>query len=428
MLKGTTTFELQNVKTGEVERYIDHNMFTNALNELFNKAPFDFYNNNFGAVGVSGSFQRMAPVFQNALGGILLFPQTITENANTLFAPASNVPVGIASTLDNPNTDIRRGSFNAIESGEVTNGYKYVYDFSTSQANGMISCVCLTSKWSGATYLDDMNNLICGATRGHDTAHYGIGKNHSNTDVYAERLLGANNKGLFFISSDAKTISALKVNPYSLNLMNEYVSAEQLGVLDDAGYIFITSEYIGVMRTGGNASGNASITIDKYSLDDFEKTTVAYTIPAPLQDTQNGFNIAYDEENDYLYCISNDGASYYKTKLSNTADTTKIDITSNNSQLFNVRPYFVGYNFIIEENNNVVESVVAPYAITQRIGLYAFGYPESWTTNFSAFQTWKKFTSCNPMSTYLATINNLDRAVNKTSDKTMKVTYTVTYT
>ena len=55
--------------------------------------------------------------------------------------------------LQNNTTGKMRGGFNQTESElNLANRYmKYVYDFATSQANGTISCVCLTHLNGGFT-------------------------------------------------------------------------------------------------------------------------------------------------------------------------------------------------------------------------------------------------------------------------------------
>ena len=57
--------------------------------------------------------------------------------------------VGQASNFAYTGKNICAGSYNENESGEIENGYKHVWDFGTSQANGQISCACLTSHSGG---------------------------------------------------------------------------------------------------------------------------------------------------------------------------------------------------------------------------------------------------------------------------------------
>lgn len=428
MFKGTATFELQNVKTGEVERIVDHNMFTNALNEVYNKAPFCLADELLGINESAGdnSFNRFNRLFETALGGILLFPQTLEEEASNIFAPASNKPVGIASMEANPAVDPRRGTYNAIESGVITNGYRYVYDFATSQGNGVIAAVSLTSRWGGASYLDNLSDLMCGSARQGSSSLFPYGrskliKEESNQQI---KLICADETGMYWLQSNNKTVQKANFKPYAMSLVEDYTASHILGEFDNTGYVFADTNNICVMRTSGNTSGNATITVDRYSKIDFSKSTTTYTIPAPLAATKNGHIIAYDRVNDYLYCLGRVETKYFKTKLSNTADTSEIIVPSSGSQLFNCYPFFIGGNFLIETDNTVHTSpVTVKYPFVSRVGCYVLGGAES----IASTSTQARSTSFNVLSPYLATINNLSKSVVKSPDKTMKVTYDVTY-
>lgn len=144
-IKGKTTFELTDVNTGEVEKYTDTNMVTNALQNFLHgygvwcNTPlmdYDF---------------RYKSFWYNLLGGLFLFDNRIEENANNIFMPAGvgmvgNACVDVAYTGD----VLEIGNYNTEESGVQDDGsVKFVYDFSTSQANGNISCACLTSRIGG---------------------------------------------------------------------------------------------------------------------------------------------------------------------------------------------------------------------------------------------------------------------------------------
>lgn len=79
------------------------------------------------------------------MGGILLYQNALEERADTIYAPLDNPLIGYASDDANNTEDIRRGSRNLTESKEVDGGYRFVWDFATSQANGTISAICLSN-------------------------------------------------------------------------------------------------------------------------------------------------------------------------------------------------------------------------------------------------------------------------------------------
>ena len=144
MLKGKSIIELTDVHTGEKEIYEDENLVTEAI--------FDVLNTNIqGAMYNSPSFDSQSgeawllPVYQRLTGGILLYQDEIEEDPSVIYAPLNNPLIGYASNDANNTEDIQRGSRNLTESKAVDGGFKYVWDFATSQANGTISCICLTN-------------------------------------------------------------------------------------------------------------------------------------------------------------------------------------------------------------------------------------------------------------------------------------------
>lgn len=78
------------------------------------------------------------------IGGILLFPSSITEQADNLYLPSTNLPVAYASNDVNATANTKRGSVNLTESMKLTDGYKFVWEFAPSQ--GICLCVgrCLS--------------------------------------------------------------------------------------------------------------------------------------------------------------------------------------------------------------------------------------------------------------------------------------------
>lgn len=93
---------------------------------------------------------EMLPICPNMIGGILLFPKTITENADNIYLSSDNLPVAYASNDVNATVNTRRGSMNLTESRALDNGYRFVWEFTPSQGNGTIAAVGLTSKHGGA--------------------------------------------------------------------------------------------------------------------------------------------------------------------------------------------------------------------------------------------------------------------------------------
>lgn len=145
MLEGRTIIELTDVNTGEKEVHEDKNMITNAMNEIFGTLP-SYINYS------DGYFTNGTNWITELFGGILLFDKALPEDANQLIAPAGTQLIGCGAYNNQNNTKGKcRGNYNQTES-ELNQSQKYmkfVYDFSTSQANGTIASLALTSKKGG---------------------------------------------------------------------------------------------------------------------------------------------------------------------------------------------------------------------------------------------------------------------------------------
>lgn len=147
MLKGKTIIELTDTKTGEVERFEDNNLVTNAINEVIlkRKKYLSFSTGSTNAFSeIKSNFISMFPLYKRFFGGIMLFENTVDENR--MFLNGDDKIVG-AGTFGNAysGTDSLIGSYNQNESeiNEEEKYAKFVYDFATNQGNGTISAVSL---------------------------------------------------------------------------------------------------------------------------------------------------------------------------------------------------------------------------------------------------------------------------------------------
>ena len=140
-LKGTATIELTNAD-GSKEVIKHDNMITNAVNDL--------------CMSQRGEMATMLKIVDNGdsyaqalFGGLLLFDETLNSNPADYFLPTVKC-TGYASQDAYAGLDTCRGSFNASEGGLQADGsYKFVWDFSTSQANGTIKSLALCPNMMG---------------------------------------------------------------------------------------------------------------------------------------------------------------------------------------------------------------------------------------------------------------------------------------
>ena len=171
-IKGHTSIILTDVKTGKVERHEDDNLITNAIANYFQNCGFMNYPN----------VDRTNLVVQ-LLGGVMAFDDEISESASTVHVPAGlkMIANGSIGTVNNGEV-LEMGSYSSTESGWQDDGsFIQTYDYTTSQANGTIACVCLTGRDYG--YVGEGNSIshVRHSSRASMTNLYGSVTSHSGT-------------------------------------------------------------------------------------------------------------------------------------------------------------------------------------------------------------------------------------------------------
>ena len=97
-LKGKMVMELTDVNTGGVETVVEENMVTNAVNDILGSNPLGvFYKTGDRYDDQMVWNSEMLPICPNMIGGILLFPQAVTEEADNIYPSSANMPVAYAA-------------------------------------------------------------------------------------------------------------------------------------------------------------------------------------------------------------------------------------------------------------------------------------------------------------------------------------------
>jgi hypothetical protein len=128
-LKGLAKIELINAETGEVKTQYEHNIVTKAIPELYSKNPF-------GMCRVTRSPSQL-------MSGLLLFNEELDENINNIDIPRT--PDAWAGSGVCQTTSTKRGNAVLQESKVTPTGCKFVWEFGTSQGNGMYRSLALTN-------------------------------------------------------------------------------------------------------------------------------------------------------------------------------------------------------------------------------------------------------------------------------------------
>lgn len=442
MVKGHAKIELKNVNTGKI-RVVEHdNLITNAVAKQIGTAtPFV----NYDAIN-----SEYLPLYDKGMGGIVLFSNTLEESISNVAMPDESLITGYASNDVNAGTDTKRGSRNLTESQELANGYKYVWDFGTAQANGEIAALSLTHAKTGVN--PKSSNIVASRAWCSQT----ILQYTDDTDakkVDAQYLINAvdfnwDTSVLTCIITTGTT--SISVRKYKLS-----IGLTPIGVKDTIANISLLSEetitpssdieaqtiwmngkdgyYYGIYIS--NKSGKI-IRINKNNLTLDEAYNMTITLPSKSVYIQRPLNNV--SGNSIAEIV--DGYLYIKTgikiNLSNPTDITEVDVSnSGNGQsltyhndIFHCGTRFMNKDFSFTTRNpdnynnffpfNRYGGIEAVFIRDDGVALqiyYDYSNPNRYIRMIIA-----------TLYDYLATVNNLDAPVTKTSQEVMKITYTIT--
>lgn len=472
-IKGKTTFELTDVNTGEVEIIEDNNMITNALQEfmltygIFNKTIF---------VGDN----RTSALYKNLLGGLFLFDTALDENVDNTFMPAGVKMVGNGSRgVSNSGKVTELGSYNSTESGEQSDGsIKFVYDFSTAQANGTIACACLTSLTGGYMGMGSQNSYIENKRiddhqSDGQNAYFALaraGNNYYNIlyPVYNENAIYCTNPyNIDYETATAsqhwsvtKKIEIIRLRACFTSVsirdsykLNKVIDRFEVDIPQDILNYMGTSTYT-VIPMGDSFNGNIFLIFNKSSSTmatgsyrwimkiDKDRNATAYKF---TNNTNEPLSFRPDQLHRKYYTINGDYlwlAGYESKKLYgiNYSDSTQIIDTGINLKTTTPVMCSIAENLIgiglLDSSSSTGYSAYSIYDVVNRTYKYVNGYEQHHDYIYIPFSD-KKGVYLKVYETdgeikitkdvrYLATINNLSEPVVKTSSKTMKVTYTIT--
>ena len=452
MLKGNTKIELTNIHTGKKEVIEKHNLITNHL-----KNTLEWLHAWGFTTDISSKLQtRQFPVYDKCMGGIILFGNTLNENADNVMLPMveEDDVVGYASNNVNTTENKKRGSRNITESEKVSNGYKMVWDFGTSQANGVISAVALTDAYACARsgiFSDICNN--CGNKEKYFPSNV-TPRKIVDYDVYTDVVT--------YLDLSSTTTLALRTATFNSNIasmegFNVYkeVNSKQVNLsvelplgglwLDgkDGYYYYCTTWY-----KNNNMSDKNSY-YDTIKMARVKKDTLEVDASIGLKTIK--LSSTKWSQPDCMFCICN-GYVYFGGSTNQNYDSVEIDkIDLASSQVIKKFNNFKDRNGTVYSINNIVyagSKCILPNDELIQKEENNYGYLLSYSNDTNSSGLWKssgipygkaltndkgqimvvdsRTISYGFLLNNLCTINNLDEPVTKTSDKTMKITYTVT--
>ena len=459
-LRGDIDIKLTDVVTGDVETHHETNMMTNAVNEILNSNPFAVFYNAMNSNDGVAWYSAMLPMCPNMIGGILLFPETLQEDASNTYQYSDNMPVAYASNDVNATANVARGSMNLTESMPIENGYKFVWEFTAGQGNGTIASLGLTSADGGknayGSIVDDSSTF-----KNMKTGRF----SYDMTKAAFYDLLGIvevdfehDTAWSFHFESSSVVIKKLHIPIFTLGL-NDQLNDETVKVLETRTIVCSTFHFLttyngyGQFYDGGdgywygfanqsNSSGASTMYWVKISKTDFSKTEGTWTLSnAQLMEVGNQYLDTYAVRNvksvirdGYLYVMAYNKQGIYKINVNNHTDITLIplgftsqwkaisDNTNNLLYMALVADIIIGYDFQILADDTIIQT--AGVVRMGAVGTPLFRYKEFVVCWGGSYGNWYRHVYL--ITPYLASINNLSQAVVKTASKTMKITYTLT--
>ena len=148
MLHGHAKIELTNVKTGE-KKIIEHdNMLTGWIRDIF--TPHGVEGHNLSQAQLNATNQTTQEFTKEKLfRGVILFEDEVTNNADDYCFPAANKMTAHGDDQAYSGSDLTRGSFNAELSSSSETEMVSVWDWTQERGNGTISALGLCNRWAG---------------------------------------------------------------------------------------------------------------------------------------------------------------------------------------------------------------------------------------------------------------------------------------
>lgn len=471
-IKGHTIIELTDVNTGAKERYEKDNMVTHALDKYFE---------DIGAFNISPLYT--ADVRNNLiprlLGGLLLLDTPLTENADNIICPSGVEMVGNGSyNVSSGNEDLvtEMGTYDQLESGWMSDGkLAMVWNFSQNQANGKdanqsIACVCLTSANHGYIGEGNATSLRAKSERRRD---YDLAGTAQSISIDGD---GNQYSRVVRASKTSNTITMIDYYNFyrTAGHENEHMSEtgkvklttykmpiKKLDMRYGAGSQYIPttevevslpSGFVSTLNHGnpywGNKYGGKFVMITGFSGVDYgqgqfarwygstpiqvviineDNTISSYSVASPT-----GANV--DIELDSIIVAGttlvigdhNTGKTWF-IDMNNQADKDEVDgIIGQIDFVYPTQGVAQGTGGKIDINERTIYPNNSWRNSTNRNTCYNF-LTDNPLVNCRLWSGSLENTGINKTTNYIATINNLETPIKKTSSKTMKVTYILSF-
>lgn len=333
VLRGDVTIQLRDAITGKVKfEEKGHNMLTNGINSALNGCPWDMNKVDGCYDSIIGTKFPTTPIFSQLLGGVILFPSALGNNADLLFPSFNNIPTAYSSMEAYTQTDSKQGTFDSVSSGEIQNGFRFVHSWGSAYGNGQIASLGLAPR-NAHNWCKDVLSMIK-PNNGFTGGFFAQGYCHGTP-----RIVYAMNKDYVIVGDGTwnPVMRCFKNSAPNINIMLPYTGSNLFttdtytidGVTIDG--CLWTNNNMGLsyfdgynMQIIGNyvytlVPSGSSIVVKKFDITDgtlVSTDTYTYSVTFGSRSA-----CIYDG---YLYCVKNGGGAIYKCNMSNLADVTEI--------------------------------------------------------------------------------------------------------
>lgn len=417
-MRGKTIIELKDVNTGKVKKIEHHNVFqSQVLEQLFKPMG------SLSMSMVSGAVDQ----WKNLVGGLLVLDATIDEG--TQYPPQDvNMTANGCYNITNNTDPVELGTWNESESYTSKDEIVMVYDFSTSQGNGKINSVCLTSASGGKAGLGNASQTRL--PNNTSRPNFFI-KDGGFSRLTGERYFCSDGNNIYVLEKSGTTISVMKRwgNISGIDL----IRGANSNVYDDTYTITVPSGYsVNSMGTQiaesklvffrTESSNHYAIIVDVAS----RNVSSEITIP----NIGSLVTVCGSAKLEVAQKHTDDGVGYISIYDTDTAQWVE-DIETAGWDIDQVLK--IGGRYYFREISQsgfccANDGVLAPTNYKWLRGEYnAHGtyLPTMDKLQFGDdYGTLDRYLGVIPM--YLATINNLEEEIVKDNTKTMKITYVLT--
>jgi len=484
-IKGTTKIELTDVRTGKKETYTHENELTEFSVEYFRECGAL----NWNPLGdISASYP-----LDTLFGGIMLFKRPILTNSETyptrkpLYLPAGNEMTANGCIDNQANSQqgvTELGQYNEAESSASEDTRTYVYDWDTNEANGEISCICLTTRaggYIGAGNATSGNVDLTLLTR-YWSAYPGSTSSGRTIDDDTRLRLAAldiGNAQVATITTDAAaalqagsvTVNwydapVSKLNPFeNINTFKDYKTVEGVKILNtprrsethaftsanvSAGRVMGGTGYILLVGSdSGNIQNGSAVTARQINKDgtvtEFSATLAGMNGTIVLTEGTYKQFIGGEIIDGALYLAGGQeaGGDTVRVKIASDGTVTNLTQGSDYDRVFMTQEKRVYLGATTATGARWYDTDTGEIMRANSVGwhnnpIYGGGLVGLWNCYDSPClfvcmgQATRGDPGVSPLSilrppcNWLSTINNLDNTVTKTGTQTMKISYTLT--